>query len=107
MRPQRAVAASPSSAPAARANAVSNAFRLGLTPTPPRSIVASNWARLNGSTPVPASAPNSTALITLPVCSAVSAMSKRTKRFAAAAACAISAALSTRPSPSAVFSAIE
>ena len=39
----------------------------------------------NGSTPVPASAPNSTALMTLPDCSAASAMSKRTKRFAAAA----------------------
>ena len=37
-----------------------------MTPTPPRSTVASNWARLNGSTPVPESAPNSTALITLP-----------------------------------------
>ena len=61
-------------------------------------------ARENGSTPVPASAPNSTALITLPACSAASAMSKRTKRFAAARACASSASLATRPSPSAVFS---
>ena len=29
--------------PAARAYAVANAARLGATPTPPRSIVASNW----------------------------------------------------------------
>jgi hypothetical protein len=96
-----------SSLSAARAYAASNAFRLGPTPTPPRAIVASNWPRENGSTPVPASAPNSTALITLSDCSAASAMSKRTKRFAAARACARSAALSTRPSPSAVFSVIE
>ena len=66
-----------------RAKAAPKAFRLGLTPTPPRSMVASNCARLNGSTPVPASAPNSTALITLPDASAACAMSKRTKRLAA------------------------
>ena len=45
--------------------------------------------------------------MTLPFCSATAAMSKRTKRFAAAAACASRASLSTRPSPSALFSAIE
>jgi hypothetical protein len=82
-------------------------LRLGLTPTPPLSMVASNCARLKGSTPQPASAPKSTALITLPEASAACAMSKRMKRLAALSACASSWALSTRPSPMALFSAIE
>ena len=91
----------------ASSNAVPKAFRLGFTPTPPRVIVASNMARPNGSTPDPAKAPNSTALMTLPAASAVCAMSKRMKRFAASSACLTSSPLSTRPSPSADFSAIE
>jgi len=55
---------------------------------------------------MPASAPNSTALMTLPDASAAAAMSKRTKRRAAASACFSSSASSTRPSPIAVFSAM-
>ena len=78
----------------ARAKAAPKAFRLGLTPTPPRSMVASNCARLNGSTPVPASAPNSTALITLPACfgglrhvEADEALGRRCRRARAARRC--------------------
>jgi hypothetical protein len=70
-------------------------------------MVASNCARLKGSTPEPASAPKSTALITLPEASAAFSMSKRMKRLAALAVCASNCALSTRPSPSALFSAME
>ena len=58
-----------------RAKPASNAARLSLTPTPPRWIAASNAMRWIGSTLAPASAPNSTALITLPVASASCAMS--------------------------------
>ena len=98
---------SPSSPACARANAEPKAFKLGFKPTPPRSMVDSNCVRLNGSTPDPANAPKSTALITLPEASAACAMSKRMKRLAALLVCASSCALSTRPSPSALFSAIE
>ena len=70
-------------------------------------MVASNCARLKGSTPEPANAPKSTALITLPACSAACAMSNRMKRLAACSVCASSCLLSTRPSPIALFSAIE
>ena len=69
-------------------------------------MVASNCARLNGSTPVPASAPNSTALITLPVCLGrarhVEAHEALGRRFGVGE----QVSLSTRPSPIAVFSAI-
>jgi hypothetical protein len=70
-------------------------------------MVASNCARLKGSTPEPASAPKSTALITLPEASAAFSMSKRMKRLAARAVCTSNCSLSTRPSPSALFSAME
>ena len=69
-------------------------------------MVASNCARLKGKASVPASAPNSTALITLPVSSAACAISKPMKRAAAPRADANNAALSARPSPMAVFSAM-
>ena len=57
---------------------------LALTPTPPRWIAASNAMRCIGSTLAPASAPNSTAEITLPVASASCAMSPWMMRLAAA-----------------------
>src|SRR5262249_43465096 len=50
-----------------------NAARLRLTPIWPRRIAASNAGRGKGSAPDPASAPNSTALKTLPVASASAA----------------------------------
>ena len=69
-------------------------------------MVAWNCSRVNGSAPVAHSAPNSTALSTLPCASAVAAMSKPTNRCAAAFTCASNAAASARPSPIAVFSAM-
>ncbi len=77
-----------------------------LTPTCPRRIAASNAARGKGSAPEPASAPNSTALTTLPVASASAAMSKATSCRAASRQAANSAAASARPSASAIFSVI-
>ena len=59
---------------------------LSLTPTPPRWIAASNAVRCIGSALEPASAPNSTALITLLVASASCAMSPWIRRLAASAA---------------------
>ena len=56
--------------------------------TPPRLIVASNASRLNGSTPALASAPNITALMTLPLFSAIAAKRGGETRYAA---CMVSA----------------
>ena len=64
--------------------------------------------RLNGSTPVPASAPNSTALITLPVCFGGLRHVEADEALRRALGVRRAArALSTRPSPIALFSAIE
>ena len=63
--------------------------------------------RANGSTPAPASAPNSTALITLPLASAKAAMSKATSSRAASRQAASRAAGSARPSASAILSVME
>ena len=76
-------------------------------PTPPRLIAPSNAWRGNGSTPAPAIAPNSTALITLPVASAIAAMSNACIVFAAERQASISFSASTRPSAIATFSVIE
>ena len=65
----------PSLPAAARSHAAAKTARLAFTPTPPRMIVASNALRSNGNTRAPASVPKSTALITLPPCSAACAMS--------------------------------
>ncbi len=70
-------------------------------------MVASNCSRLKGRTPLPLSAPNRTALTTLPARSAASAMSKLKKCRAASRAWRASPSLSTRPSPMADFSAME
>ena len=75
-------------------------------PTPPRLIAPSNAWRGNGSTPAPAIAPNSTALITLPVASAIAAMSKACIVFAAERQASTSFSASTRPSAIAIFSVI-
>ena len=90
----------------AASNPAPNAAMLELTPTPPRRIAASNAMRWNGSAPEPASAPNSTALSTLPVASAIPAMSKATSARAASRHAESSAASSARPSASAIFSVI-
>src|SRR5262249_29618507 len=81
-----------------------NAARLLLTPTWPRRIAASNAVRGKGSAPDPASAPNSTALNTLPVASASAAMSNATSARAASRQAASSAAGAPPASASAVFS---
>ena len=69
-------------------------------------MVSSKASRPKGSVPLPCSAPNSTALMTLPQRSLAAAMSKRRKRFAAASQAASMAAASARPSPIADFSAM-
>jgi hypothetical protein len=69
-------------------------------------MVASKASRPKGSVADAHSAPNSTALMTLPLRSAAAAMSKRMKRCAASRQAASSAALSDTPSPSADFSAM-
>ena len=76
------------------------------TPTPARSMVASKSSRENGSTLALASAPNITALMTLPVRSAIAAMSQATKRCAAVRQASRNAGSSTRPSAMATFSAM-
>ena len=83
-----------------------NAARLAWMPFPPRLIALSNAWRGNGSTPAPAVAPNSTALMTLPVASAIAAMSKACITFAAVPHASISLSGSTRPSAIAIFSVI-
>ena len=85
----------------------SNAIKEFLTPTPLRSTADVNCSFVNGSAPLPASAPKSAAEITVPLLSATSEKSPEINFLAAASQALNNSSELTRPSPIAVFSVIE
>src|SRR6266481_507993 len=89
----------PGAGPAAASKPAAKPLRLASAPLPPERIAASQSARDNGSVPEPASAPNITALITVPAALACACMSNRIARFASARAALSTTSLSNRRSP--------
>jgi len=80
------------------------AARLGVTPMPPSRITASQVARVQGRRPLPARAPNNTALMTLRWRSAMPRRSSARHCCDSCRAASSSLASSKRPSPMASFS---
>jgi len=80
--------------------------RLASAPRPALRIAASHASRESGSTPLPAIAPNSTALITVPLSCASLRMSNITAFFASRPPAATTLSLSKRPSAICIFSTV-
>jgi len=80
--------------------------RLASAPRPPWRIACSQASRDSGSTPLPAIAPNSTALITVPLSWASLCMSNSTVAFASSFAASWTRAESKRPSAICIFSTV-
>ena len=89
---------------AAASKPSAKARRLASTPRPARRTVASKSSREKGRAPLPATAPNRLALMTLPARSARSCRSKHMKRLAAARPASSTLFGSAMPLPGADFS---
>ncbi len=90
----------------ARSYASANAARLASAPLPALRTASSHAARPMGSAPLPASAPNSEALIALACRRLIASMSNSTACFASARAASTMRSLSKRASPPLIFSRV-